>query len=92
MSEIEVTPVAEGDVVAVVTETYEDRLALVTAVHGSFDNGYVPCINVVYISGDRSKTDSYGRQIERSTSLQHLSQGPNGMPRPGRYWVNLSQK
>lgn len=41
--------------------------ALVTAV-------WTPtCINIVIVSEDDSKTDTYGRQIERKTSLQHAS-------------------
>jgi hypothetical protein len=44
--------------------------ALVTAV-------WTPtCINVVIVSDDESRTDSYGRQIERRTSLQHKSLVP----------------
>ena len=37
--------------------------ALVTAVWSQ------TCINVVFVSNDESKTDSYGRQIERETSV-----------------------
>lgn len=44
--------------------------ALVTAVWGAVDNPEnPPCINVVYVSSDDSKQDSYGRQMERQTSL-----------------------
>ena len=40
--------------------------ALVTAV-------WTPdCINLVFVSEDPSREDSYGRQIERQTSQQHL--------------------
>ncbi len=31
------------------------------------------CINVVFVSGDESKKDPYGRQVERATSCQHKS-------------------
>ena len=41
--------------------------ALVTAVWTK------TCINVVIVSGDESKTDPYGRQIERQTSCTHGS-------------------
>lgn len=86
-----VQPVEIGDAVKVVTEDYVERQALVTAVHGSFanENGYVPCINVVYLAHEEGKRDPYGRQVERMSSLQHLSQGPGNMPQPGRYWENL---
>lgn len=95
---LEVTPVAVGDAVKVVDEHYGEHPALVTAVHGEFGvevptaagvGTYVPCINVVFVSGDPTKRDPYGQQLERLSSLQHLSAGPSGMPRPGRYWVNL---
>lgn len=31
------------------------------------------CCNLVYVSDDAAKTDDYGRQIERSTSVSHKS-------------------
>jgi hypothetical protein len=41
--------------------------ALVTAV-------WTPtCINVVFVSDDENKQDTYGRQIERATSCPHAS-------------------
>lgn len=40
--------------------------ALVTCVHTP------TCINLVFVSDDPSRSDSYGRQIERQTSQQHL--------------------
>lgn len=44
----------------------------------------VPSINLVYVSDDGTKTDPYGRQIERSTSVVHKSnQSAHGM-----YWRN----
>ncbi len=49
------------------------RNAVVTANWGS-------CLNVVYTSGDTNRTDSYGRQIERATSVPHISDsGVHGM-------------
>jgi hypothetical protein len=84
-----IEPVKEGDAVAVVDERYQDHVGLVTAVHGVFTEDFTPCINVVYVSKDEAKRDPNGRQIERMSSLQHLSQGPDHMPRPGRYWVNV---
>lgn len=39
-----------------------------------------PCINLVFTSKDEAKQDSYGRQIERHTSVVHKShQWANGM-------------
>lgn len=53
-----------------------DHNALVTAV-------WTPtCINAVLVSADEAKTDQYGRQIERPTSICHASQ----MQAPGYYW------
>jgi hypothetical protein len=53
--------------------------AVVTANWASPDNP-TPSINVVYVTKDESKTDSYGRQIERSTSVVHESnQAAHGM-------------
>lgn len=87
MEKVQVSPVAVGDVVKVVTEDYEDRWALVTCVHGEFRDDSTPCINVVYVSSDPAKRDPYGAQLERMSSLQHANATTN-MPTPGRYWVN----
>lgn len=84
----EITPVAVGDPVKVVDEQYGEHIGLVTCVHGRFGD-FVPCINVVYVTSDETKRDPYGAQVERMSSLQHLSQGPRHMPRPGRYWLNV---
>lgn len=83
------SPVAVGDPIVVVDEHYQRHTGLVTAVHGEFGGDYVPCINAVWVSGDDTKRDPYGRQLERTSSLQHYSQGPNRMPTPGRFWTNL---
>lgn len=39
-------------------------------------------VNVVFVSDDENRQDSYGRQIERSTSLMHASV----MNVHGNYW------
>jgi len=84
-----VEAVEAGDAVKVVDEHYVEHVALVTTVHGEFSEAFTPCINVVYVSKDPAKRDPNGRQIERMSSLQHYSQGPDKMPHPGRYWINL---
>ena len=84
----DVIPIEVGSAVRVLDEDYAEHYALVTCVHGQFVDGRVPCINVVYTSGDEAKRDPYGRQLERMSSLQHESQ-VQGMPRPGRYWANV---
>lgn len=88
-TETPVTPVSAGDPVTIVDETYGEHVGLVTCVHGTFTSSYVPCINVVFVSSDPAKRDPYGAQVERLSSLQHYAAGPNGMPRPGRYWQNV---
>lgn len=40
------------------------------------------CINVVFISGDENRKDSFGRQIEHATSCTHVSR----MSVHGFYW------
>lgn len=78
-----------GEAVQVVDEVRDQHIGLVTAVHGPRN---VPLVNVVYLSSDVSKRDPYGRQVERLSSLQHYSNGPNKMDVPGRYWVGLSEE
>ena len=52
--------------------------ALITAIWGNPDDK--PCINVVYVSSDADRQDSFGRQIERHTSIVHKgSQPAHGM-------------
>jgi len=41
-----------------------------------------PGCNLVYVSGDTAKTDPYGRQLERATSVVHKSK----QPAHGNYW------
>jgi hypothetical protein len=65
---------------------FADHVALVTAIWGSPDwrehclaePTNVPCINLVYVSGDSAKDDPYGRQLERATSVVHASSQPAG--------------
>ena len=47
-----------------------------------------PLLNLVYVSGDETKTDVYGRQIERdATSVPHKSHGVHG-----RYWRRANEE
>ena len=59
--------------------------ALVTVVWGAEyheQHGTQPGCNLVYVSRDGTKEDPYGRQIERNTSVVHLSV----QPAHGCYW------
>lgn len=60
--------------------------AVVTAVWGEISaykpNTPMPGCNLVFVSGDETKTDPYGRQIERETSVVHVS----NQPAKGRFW------
>ena len=66
-----------GDVVDLLDETGHQHWGLVTAV-------WEPAgVNVVFVSSDETKTDQYGRQVERLSSLQHQSTVGK---QPGRFW------
>ena len=66
----------DGDAVVYVDPVGVVHPALVTAAWSE------DCVNLVYVSSDASKRDSYGRQIERTTSLMHASI----VPVHGNYW------
>lgn len=71
----------EGQKVTYVDSHAMEREALVTRVfHGM--SGAADGCNLVFVSDDPSRTDSYGQQIERSTSVPHQS----GQPAHGNYW------
>jgi hypothetical protein len=44
-----------------------DHNGLITVVHNA------NCVNLLHISGDISKQDQYGRQIERPSSVSRMS-------------------
>jgi len=56
-----------GDVVIWCDPSGRDHNALVQCVWSE------TCINVLFISPDENRQDSYGRQIEHATSCQHVS-------------------
>lgn len=60
----------KGDAVIFINPSRIEYNAIVTNVWGTGPN---PSLNVVYVSDDESKTDQYGRQIERATSIVHRS-------------------
>ncbi len=57
-----------GDSVKFIDAMRNKHHALVTAVWSEH------CINLVFVSEDENRTDQYGRQIERHTSVIHISQ------------------
>ncbi len=57
-----------GDPVVYVDPVVVPHNAVITAVWSETCLKVV-YVNVVYVSGDKSKEDTYGRQIERQTSL-----------------------
>lgn len=68
-----------GDTVTYVDSLRQERPALVTNV-GAPDEA--PWLNLVVVSDDPARDDSYGRQIERFTSVVHQSR----QTAPGNYW------
>lgn len=56
-----------GDSVTFIDSFRKENPALVTAVWSP------NCINLVVVSNDSDKTDTYGRQIERYTSVNNKS-------------------
>jgi hypothetical protein len=71
-----------GDVVTYIDSKRVNHNALVTAVWGEETYGELakvyPSLNLVYVSKDKAKTDPFGRQIDRATSIVHRSVQPAG--------------
>jgi hypothetical protein len=83
-----------GMPVVYVDEYRRERPALVTNQFGAAGaivdvdafkarHGCGPSVNVVFAALDEDKHDPYGRQLERETSVAHVSGKPM---REGRYW------
>jgi plastocyanin len=69
-----------GDTVHFVDQRRQQHNALLTAVHDGGQGLPNPAVNLVYVSEDETKTDPYGRQVERKTSVVHKSnQSAQGM-------------
>ena len=69
-----------GDVIVYVDEVSVPHDALVTAYWGGeHPNG---ALNCVYLSSDENKSDPYGRQTERASSVSRQSEHTAH----GRYW------
>lgn len=75
-----------GQHVKFVNQFQQVQSALVQCWHGDIThyqpNTSEPGCNIVIISLDKQKEDSYGRQIEHETSVVHKS----NQPADGNYW------
>lgn len=65
-----------GDSVIFHNPSGEPHAAIITAVWSTF------LVNLLYVSGDTTRTDVYGRQIERATSCSHVGKTTVH----GNYW------
>jgi hypothetical protein len=65
-----------GDHVVYVDPQRVEHAALVTHVWQQIAGGPLPGCNLTWVSADEARTDTYGRQIERNTSVVHLSMQP----------------
>jgi hypothetical protein len=74
-----------GAPVIFIDEHFEEHHAVVTRWWGLDDEGKrLPGVpegtelgcNLLFVSGDATKTDPYGRQVERRTSVCHTSVNP----------------
>lgn len=69
-----------GQDVVYVDGTARRHQALITAWWRA--QGREPSANLVFVSGDPAKEDTFGRQIERETSVPHRSH----QVAPGKFW------
>lgn len=70
-----------GEAVVYVDETSNEHDALVTVYWGGESEG--GALNCVYVSSDESKTDPYGRQLERASSVSRYRESVTAH---GRFW------
>lgn len=75
-----------GQAVIYVDSRGRERPALVTNVWDNMSGTGHPGTNVVFVNDDVDQTDSYGRKIERSTSVVHQS----NQPAHGNFWKEVS--
>jgi hypothetical protein len=74
-----------GSPVTYVDSTGHVRPALVTNCFGPLESK--PSINVVVVNDDDNQTDTYGRKIERFTSVVHQ----DNQYAHGNYWKPISE-
>jgi len=73
-----------GDSVFVVDEYGKLHNGLVTNGWGAVRS----CLNVIFVSEDKTKVDQYGTQLERLSSCSHR----DDTEAPGRYWFKSGEK
>ena len=81
-----------GQAVLFIDQRREWHDALITAIWGEPyegpDGRYVPCVNLLVVDHDERKSDQYGRQICRHTSVvHHTSQSA-----PGFCWLTADER
>lgn len=76
----------DGQALADLQQKHDEQQARISSSEGRpAQTLYMPCCNVVWASGDSTKTDPYGRQLERATSCTYGRQ--TGMtPFVGMCW------
>ena len=73
-----------GEGVIYVDENRVEHDALLTIVHGpGYGPENEPTVNLLYVSKDADRSDQYGRQVIRESSVAHCSN--NGVY--GRCWT-----
>lgn len=70
-----------GEVIIYVDEVSVEHDALVTIYFGGEGEG--GALNCVYVTKDDSKSDPYGNQLERASSVSRFREGVTAH---GRYW------
>lgn len=72
----------DGQTLAELQAKHDERMATISPENrGPI---YMPCCNVVFVSEDKNKTDPYGWQLERFTSLAYGRQ--QHVPFTGQCW------
>jgi len=82
-----------GDAVIFFDSLRRELNGILQAVHGEVSGGpvegapeqswYTPCVNLVYVTPDSDKIDSWGRQTDHASSCSYVDQQ---QPRVGMYW------
>lgn len=79
--------IAIGDAVVFTDAVAQEHKALVTQVWGDEASPWEPAVNLVFVSDDAARTDQYGRQLERHTSVVHKT----AQPAHGMFWRRLTE-